>query len=298
MTSKSYRCGYVPILGRPNVGKSTLTNSLLKFKLSVVTRKPQTTRHRALGILNGPDYQMILLDTPGFLEPSYRLQELMVRTAMATLAEGDAVLLMTEPEADTFAELSRLLEGLEASGKPVVLAINKIDLVGKPALLPLIEHFTKLFPFKEIVPISALEGDGTDHLQEVLAGYLPEGPPLYPPDEITDRPERFFVAEMIREKVFRLYGAEIPYSTAVIIEEFKDRKPPAKNYIRAAVIVERASQKGVLIGKGGVALKRLGRLVREEVEAFLEREVYLELQILVRDKWRKRDSVLKDLGYR
>jgi GTP-binding protein Era len=297
MVQHRYRCGYVPILGRPNVGKSTLANSLLKFKLSVVTRKPQTTRHRALGILNGKDYQMILLDTPGILEPTYRLQELLLRTAMATLAEGDVVLLMSEPEPDTFAEHSRLFEQLQVSGKPVVLAINKIDLIARSDLLPLIDHFTKLFPFKEVVPISALKEDGTDRLEEVLAGFLPAGPPLYPPNEITDRPERFFVAEMIREKVFQLYGAEIPYSTAVAIEEFKERTPPAKNYIRAAVFVERDSQKGVIIGKGGKALKRLGRLVRQEVESFLEREVYLELQILVKDKWRKKDSLLRDLGY-
>jgi GTP-binding protein Era len=162
----------------------------------------------------------------------------------------------------------------------------------------MIEHFTGLFPFREIVPISALKADGTDRLEEVLSDLLPPGPPLYPPDEITDRPERFFVAEMIREKIFQLYGEEIPYSTAVAIEEFKERIPPAKNYIRAAVYVERDSQKGVIIGKGGKALKRLGRLVREEVEAFLEREIYLELQVLVRDKWRKKDSLLRDLGYR
>jgi len=298
MPPANYRCGYVPVLGRPNVGKSTLTNSLLKFKLSVVTKKPQTTRHRALGILNGKGYQMILLDTPGILEPSYRLQEFLVRTAMATVAEGDVILLMTEPKADAFADHSRLFKQLKLSGAPVVLAINKIDLVGRTELLPMIEHFTGLFPFSEIVPISALKEDGTDHLQEVLAGFLPTGPALYPPDEITDRPERFFVAEMIRAKVFQLYGEEIPYSTAVAIEEFKERTPPAKNYIRAAVFVERDSQKGVIIGKGGKALKRLGRLVREDVEAFLEREIYLELHVLVREKWRKTDSTLRDLGYR
>lgn len=297
MVSKNYRCGYVPIIGRPNVGKSTLANTLLNFKLSAVTRKPQTTVHRTLGILSEKDYQMILLDTPGIFEPSYRLQELMVRTAMATLAEGDVVLLMTEPKAETPPDLSQLMEKLRISDKPVVLAINKIDLVARSKLLPLIDHFSKLFDFKDIVPISALKSDGTDRLKTVLAGLLPTGPPLYPPDEITDRPERFFVAEMIREKVFQLYGAEIPYSTAVAIEEFKERQPPAKSYIRAAVFVERESQKGVIIGKGGAALKRLGRLVREEVEAFLEREVYLELQILVRDKWRRKDSTLKDLGY-
>jgi GTP-binding protein Era len=297
-TSDNHKCGYVPILGRPNVGKSTLANSLLKFKLSVVTKKPQTTRHRALGILNGKDYQMILLDTPGILEPSYRLQEILVRTAMSTLGEGDVVLLMTEPKADAFADHSRLFEQIKLSRKPVVLAINKIDLVGRTELLPLIKHFTELFPFNEIVPISALKEDGMDHLKEVLAGFLPTGHALYPPDEITDRPERFFVAEMIRAKVFQLYGEEIPYSTAVAIEEFKERTPPAKNYIRAAVFVERDSQKGVIIGKGGNALKRLGRLVREDVETFLEREIYLELHVLVRDKWRRTDSTLRDLGYR
>lgn len=298
MMSDDFRCGYVPILGRPNVGKSTLANGLLKFRLSVVTKKPQTTRHRALGILNGEGYQMILLDTPGILEPSYRLQELLVKTAMATLADGDVILLLSEPEADSFSDRPGLLDRLKESGKPVVLAINKIDLVTKTDLLPLIEHFGGLFPFKEIVPISALKTDGIDRLEQVLAGYLPSGPPLYPPDEVTDRPERFFVAEMIREKIFNLYGEEIPYSTAVAIEEFKERVPPAKDYIRAAVFVERDSQKGVLIGKGGAALKRLGQTVRQEVESFLGRHVYLELHVLVREKWRKKDSMLRDLGYR
>jgi len=293
-----FKCGYVPILGRPNVGKSTLANKLLKFKLSAVTKKPQTTRHRVLGILNGDGYQMILLDTPGILDPTYRLQEYLVKAAMSTLSEGDVILLMTEPKADTFSDRPELTDRLQSGGKPVVLAINKIDLVAKEELLPLIDHFSRLFGFAEIVPISALEDDGLDRLERVLAKYLPQGPPLYPQDEITDRPERFFVAEIIREKIFILYGEEIPYSTAVVIEEFKEREPPAKSYIRAAIYVERNSQKGVMIGKGGAALKKLGQAVREEVEAFLGRAVYLELQVLVREKWRKKDSILRDLGYR
>jgi GTP-binding protein Era len=298
MTKESFKCGYVPIFGRPNVGKSTLANNLLQFKLSVVTKKPQTTRHRVMGILNGDGYQMILLDTPGILEPSYRLQEIFVKNALAAIDEGDVLLLMTEPSRETFSDHPELLKRLEGAARPAILAINKIDLIDKQSLLPLIEHFAELFPFKEIVPVSALKGDGVERLKEVLLKYLPAGPALYPPDEITDRPERFFVAEIIREKVFRLYGEEIPYSTAVTVEEFTERTPPAKDYIRAAIYVERESQKGVLVGKGGKALKRLGQHVRQEVEALLERHVYLELTVLVREKWRKKDSLLRDLGYR
>jgi GTP-binding protein Era len=298
MTEEEFKCGYVSILGRPNVGKSTLANSLLQFKLSVVTRKPQTTRHRVLGILNGEGYQMILLDTPGILEPSYRLQEIFLKNALGAIDQGDVLLLMTEPNKETFADHPELLRRIESAAKPALLAVNKIDLIRKEDLLPLIEHFAALFPFKEIVPISALKGDGTDRLREVLLAYLPKGPALYPPDEITDRPERFFIAEIIREKIFRLYGEEIPYSTAVTIEEFTEREAPAKHYIRAVIYVERESQKGVLIGREGSALKRLGQYVREEVEHFLGRQVYVELRILVKEKWRKKDSMLSDLGYR
>jgi len=292
-----FKCGYVPVLGKPNVGKSTLTNKLLRFKLSAVTSKPQTTRHRVLGILNGEGYQMILRDTPGILDPSYRLQELLLKTAMSTLSEGDVILLMTEPVPDSFSEHPHLLKKLEASGKPLILAINKIDLVPKPQLLPIIDHYRGVLPFSEIVPVSALKDDGLDRLEEVLVKYLPEGPPLYPPEEVTDRPERFFAAEIIREKIFLSYGEEIPYSTAVVVEEFKEREPPAKSYVRAAIYVERESQKGIMIGKGGSALKKLGRSARQELEAFLGRPVYLELRVLVREKWRNKDSLLRDLGY-
>jgi GTP-binding protein Era len=298
MGSREFKCGYVPIVGKPNVGKSTLANELLRFRLSAVTRKPQTTRHRALGILSGDGYQIILLDTPGILDPSYRLQELLVKTAMSALDEGDVVLLMSEPEPESFSGNTGLLERLEKSRVPVILAINKIDLVAKPEILPLIKHFSDLFPFKEIVPISALRADGTERLRELLVRWLPVGPPLYPPDEVTDRPERFFVAEIIREKIFQLYGEEIPYSTAAHVEEFTERAAPAKDYVRAAVYVERSSQKGVLIGKGGKALRRLGRQAREEIESLLGRQVYLELQVVVREKWRKKDAILRDLGYK
>ncbi|MDZ7373198.1 MAG: GTPase Era [candidate division KSB1 bacterium] len=295
-TESTFRVGYVAILGRPNVGKSTLMNALLGQKLSIVSPKPQTTRHRILGILSGRDYQIVFFDTPGLLDPRYKLQEMMLKSAERAAQDADELLFLIEALPESHELDFQWIERLNVQQKPAVLAINKIDLVAKDLLLPLIDECQKRYNFQEIVPISALKQDGIDILRDVLVRYLPTGPPLYPQDMLTDHPERFFVAEIIREKIFRRYGEEIPYSTTVVIDEFKER-PGAKDYIRASIYVEKPSQRKILIGKRGEALKRIGQEAREEIEAFLGRPVFLELWVGVMEKWRQREPILRQLGY-
>ena len=293
----NFKAGYVALIGRPNVGKSTLMNSLLGQKLSIVTPKPQTTRHRVLGILSDTEYQMIFLDTPGLLIPRYKLQETMVKAAKSAIEEADILLFMIEPE-DKISPANRsILSDLIQTKKPLIISINKIDLIEKDKLLPIIENYLKSFSLTSIIPISALKADGLDKLKQLLIDNLPVGFPFYPPDTITDQPERFFVAEIIREKIFQKYGEEIPYSTTVTVEEFKERDL-GKDYIRAVIYVERNSQKGIIIGKQGAALKRVGQFAREEIELFLGRSVYLELFVKVKEKWRKKEGILRELGYK
>lgn len=294
--SPNFKAGYVALIGRPNVGKSTLMNALLGQKLSIVTPKPQTTRHRVLGILSGNEYQVIFLDTPGLLIPRYKLQETMVKAARNAIEEADVLLFMIEPE-DKISQANRsILSELTQTKKPVILAINKIDIMEKDKLLPIIEYYSKKFDLASIIPISAIKADGLDTLKQILIENLSEGFPFYPLETITDQPERFFVAEIIREKIFQKYGEEIPYSTTVTIEEFKEREK-GKDYVRAMIYVERDSQKGIIIGKQGAALKRVGQIAREDIEVFLGRSVYLELFVKVKEKWRQNEKVLKDLGY-
>ena len=294
-TFQGFKSGYVAILGRPNVGKSTLLNQMLKMKLSIVTPKPQTTRKKVLGILNGENYQIVFIDTPGIIDPKYNLQKVMMKYVRHAIDDADVVLYMVDAAAprQQFDDVASHLQGVE---KPVVLVLNKVDLVKKDQLLPMIDAYRQVHDFKAIIPISALKGDGVDRVVEELVKLLPEGHPYYPSDYVTPEQERFFVAEIIREKIFLLYGEEIPYSTHVEIEEFKER-PGHKDYIRAVIYVEKNSQKGILIGKQGQALKRVGQLAREEVEAFLGRPVYLELFVKVNEDWRKSDTKIRRLGY-
>jgi GTP-binding protein Era len=291
-----FSCGYVAVAGRPNVGKSTLTNRLLNFPLSIVTRKPQTTRQRLLGILTGEDHQVIFLDTPGMLVPRYALQKVMNEAAWAAVEDADVVLLLTEPVADDFNGDTRILERLKKLGKKVILAINKIDLISKPSLLPLTEHFTELYEFEDIVPISALKDDGIDILKRAIIEALPTQQPFYPPDEITDKPMRFFAGEIVRQKVFELYGEEIPYSVAAVVDEYKEREE-GKDYIRVDVIAERDTQKAILIGRKGEAVKKLGRAAREAIEAFVGKPVYLEIRVQVKKNWRKEEGSAKRYGH-
>jgi GTP-binding protein Era len=294
-SSADFVCGYVAVAGRPNVGKSTLVNKLLNFPLSIVTSRPQTTRHRVLGVLNEEGYQVIFLDIPGLVEPKYRLQDLMVKAAWSAIEEADLVLLMAEPRAPDLDRENRVFKRLRDSKKKVILVINKIDLVTKPDLLPVIRTYTDRFPFEDVVPISALKDDGLDVLKRTIVSSLPKRPPYYPPEELTDRPQRFFVSEIIREKVFEQFGEEIPYSVAVVVDEYKERES-GKDYIRAILICERDSQKAMLIGKGGGALKRLGSAARGEIEGFVGKSVYLDLKVEVRKKWRKDEKTIRRLG--
>jgi len=293
---KESKAGYIALIGKPNVGKSTLMNALLGLKLSIVTPKPQTTRHRILGILSEEKTQMIFLDTPGLLKPRYKLQDKMLNAARRAMEESDVLLILVEPLEKIPDEIISIFSSIKGSQKPVILVINKIDTIEKKKLLPIIDNYAAQFNFTKIFPISALKQEGLNELKSSLKENLPMGFPFYPDDMITEHPERFFVSEIIREKIFQNYGEEIPYSTTVLIEEFKEREG-RKDFIRANIIVEKDSQKGILIGKKGAALKKVGSASRYQIEQFLGRKVYLELFVKVREKWRKKDAFLKEFGY-
>ncbi len=289
---KLFRCGYAALLGRPNVGKSTLVNQLIGQKVSIVTRKPQTTRNRVLGILSDPGFQLILLDTPGVINPNYGLQRTMMRTVTSAVRDADVVLFLADATFDTPDTLS-----LEyAGGKPVILVLNKMDKIAKENALPLVEEYQKLREFVDVVPISALKGRNVDALLRVITRHLPEGPRLYPEEMISEHPERFFVAEIVREKIFEKYRQEVPYATQVNIVSYDEREGE-KDVIEAEIVVERDSQKGILIGKGGLALKAVGVAARVDIEEFLQRPVYLRLFVKVRDDWRNKDTFLKSYGF-
>lgn len=290
---EEFRSGYVAIIGQPNVGKSTLLNALVGRKLSIVTPKPQTTRHRVLGILSGPQFQCIFLDTPGIIQPHYRLHEAMMHAVESALGDADLLLFMVDARRKDVSEevLSRVV-----TDRPALLVLNKIDLIKKEDALPLADKLSKLHAFESVIPISALNGYQVDVLKEEIIARLPPGPPYYPPEIVSEHPERFFVSEIIREKIFEQYRQEIPYSTQVNIVVFEERDD-RKDFIDAEIVVERETQKGILIGKGGSALKRLGTTARRDIEAFLERSVYLQLHIKVRADWRDRPGFLRSYGY-
>lgn len=294
---KDFKSGYVAIVGKPNVGKSTLVNDFLGCKLSIVTPKPQTTRKRIMGVLTKENYQIVFYDTPGIMEPKYELQKYMVKEAYDAVKDADIILMLVEPfELPGRAE-KEVLRRLFQMHIPVMLAINKVDLVEKDSLIPIISAYGEEFKFTEIVPISALKSINLDLMLALLVKYLPQGEPFFPEDYITDYNERFLASEIIREKVFEYYGEEIPYSTTVEIDEFKEREE-GKDFIRAIIYVERESQKGIIIGEDGKAIKRVGVIAREEIEKQIDRKVYLELWVKVMEKWRKDKSKLQRLGYK
>jgi GTP-binding protein Era len=297
VNERVHKAGYAAIVGEPNVGKSTLLNALLDQKLSIVTSKPQTTRQRVLGILSTADFQIVFLDTPGLLRPQYLLHKKMLQSAELALQDGDVILVLTEVSRGH--ELPAPVEQALApfvGRKKIVLVINKVDTIDRQQILPVIDHFARSQKFNDIVPVSALRRENLEDLLRTIVRDLPVHPPFYPPDVISAQPERFFAAELIREKIFEQFREEVPYSTAIEIAEFKEREE-GKTYISANIIVERESQKGILIGKGGAALKKVGETARGAIEQFIGRPVYLDLHVKVREKWREKEGWLKRLGY-
>lgn len=291
--------GTVAIIGRPNVGKSTLLNLLVKFKLSAISPKPQTTRHKILGILTGEGYQVAFLDTPGLpYETRSELNRRLVSGALEALEEADLVIMLVEPKPPADIE-RRIMREIKRDGKPAILVINKIDLIEKPRLLPIIEEYSRSYPFAEIVPISAVKSEGVDILLKIIVEHLPEGEPVFAEDDITDRPERFLVGEIIREQVFNAYAQEIPYAVAVEIENFQESSPEhaGKDHIQATLYVDKESQKAILIGRGGEMLKRIGSQARQNIEALTERPVFLELWVKVHPDWQKDRAFLQRIGY-
>ena len=295
-TENSFKCGYIALIGVPNVGKSTLLNRLVGEKLSITSPKPQTTRHRLLGILNLPAAQLLFLDTPGILEPQGVLNQTLVQAAFTALAEAEVVVWLVEPKQPDPRDRV-LLPHLRALPRPLIVAINKIDLVAKPRLLPLIGAYHELCPRAPIVPLSALLGDGLEDLLAEILKLLPAAPPLYPEDQGTDSSERFLAAELIRERLFHHTGEEVPYAVAVLIEEFDESRRPELIRIRAIIYVERESQKGIIIGKQGRLLKLIGQEARTQMEALLGARVYLELWVKVWKNWRRDPRAIRTLGY-
>jgi len=291
----AFRSGHVVIIGRPNVGKSTLFNALIGERLSIATPKPQTTRNNVLGILTTPRAQMLFLDTPGLLAPHYRLQEVMRRQIQNALQEVDVLLAIVDAVDFESSFDPDVREALGGVNVPVVIALNKIDLIGADQIERGLSSLRGAIDVQEILPVSAARGDNVTQLRSVLEATLPPGPQFYPDDMLTEQPERFFVSELIREEVFLKLRQEIPYAVAVRVDEFREDRP--KIYIRAEVIVERDSQKGIVIGAKGKTLKTIGKNARQKIEAFLASPVYLDLHVKVMENWRKKDTALRGLGY-
>jgi len=300
MSGKEYplfKSGFIGIIGRPNVGKSTLLNSLIGDKIAITTHKPQTTRNKIMGIKNIENGQLIFLDTPGIHKVSSPLNQFMVATAMDTFRNADILLLLVEVTSGIHRDDQHIVNSLQDIRLPVILIINKIDLVRKNIILPLMDRFRQIFPFTEIIPVSALSNEGVPILIEQLWKLLPEGPRYFPEDMMTDRTERFIASEIIREKITLLTHQEIPYATAVVVETFKEDE--SKNLIRiqAAINVAKDSQKGILIGKKGSMLKEIGKRARLDMEKFFAARIYLELFVRVRKDWTHDPRMLKEFGY-
>lgn len=295
-----HKSGFVNIIGKPNVGKSTLMNALVGERMSIITNKPQTTRHRIIGILSEEDYQIVFSDTPGMIEdPGYKMQEMMNAFVNSTFEDADLMIFVTTVE-ENYDPEDPIFDRLRAIEAPLFLVINKTDKVESARVLELIQWWNERLDFKEIIPTAALHKANTDTLLEQILRYLPEGPVFYPKDQLTDRPERFFVSEIIREKVLELYHQEVPYSVEVIVQSFKEtetKSGEALVRIGAEIFVARQSQKAIIIGKGGSAIKRLGTVARKSLEKWLEQKVFLELHVKVKDNWRDDDRLLKHFGY-
>lgn len=293
---EDFHSGYVSIIGRPNVGKSTLLNSILGEKIAIVTPKPQTTRNRIMGIRTFPDAQIIFMDTPGIHKPRHRLGETMVKTALEAIGGVDIVLLMVEPREPERNDLS-IIEQLGNVRASVFLVINKIDTVRKKEILPLIARFSDIYPFRHIIPVSAMKKDGIELLLEKVRITLPSGPKYYPDDIVTDQIERFMASEIIREKIMHVTEQELPYSVAVEVIRWEERSD-GMIMISSNIYVERDSQKAIIIGKGGSLLKTIGSAARLDIEKLLNAKVFLELWVKVQKNWRNDLRLLKELGYK
>jgi len=292
-----YKSGFISILGRSNVGKSTLFNRILGEKIAIIAERPQTTRNRILGIKNMEEGQLVFIDTPGIHEGRTELNRRMVRTALATAQDANVILFMIDASSPLLERDRRMIESVKKSEAVPFLAINKTDLVRKGALLPMIDQYQRLYPFHAIIPVSAVAGEGVEVLLDEILKVLPESPPYFPEEMITDQPERFLASEIIREKVILNSYQEIPYSSAVAIDEFKEHPDRNLIVIKATIHVEKDSQKGILIGKGGQKLKRIGEQARKEMEDFFTRRVYLELWVNVEKGWTQDPGMLSRLGY-
>lgn len=301
MNENIHKAGFVNIIGRPNVGKSTLMNAIVGEKMSIITNKPQTTRHRIIGILSSDEFQIVFSDTPGIIsDPLYKMQEAMNSFVNTTFHDSDVMLFVTDAT-ENYPDDDPIIEKLKKVEAPLFLIINKIDTVDDKRVIELIQLWNKRIQFKETVPISALKKKNVPKVLELLIDNIPESPPFYPKDQLTDKPERFFVGEIIREKILEFYHQEIPYSTEVLVDSFKEGETNSGvpiTRIDATIYVMRKSQKPILIGKGGSAIKRLGSEARKSLEKWLEQRVHLELHVKISDDWRDDDRMLKHFGYK
>lgn len=295
---KGHKSGFISIIGRPNVGKSTFLNRVIGQKIAIMSDKPQTTRNKVQGVLTTNDAQFIFIDTPGIHKPKHKLGDFMMKVAQNTLKEVDVILFMVNAQEGFGRGEEFIIEKFQSVRTPIFLVINKIDQVHPDELLKLIESYKDKYKFSEIIPISALEGNNVDTLLDQIKEYIPEGPQFYPADQVTDHPERFIVSELIREKALHLTREEIPHSLAVIIDKMERREEKDVVHVMATIIVERDSQKGIVIGKQGKMLKEIGKRARVDIENLLGSKVFLELWVKVQKDWRNKMSQLRDFGFR
>ena len=296
--SNNFKSGFISIIGRPNVGKSTFLNRVVGQKIAIMSDKPQTTRNKVQGVVTGENSQMIFIDTPGIHKPKHKLGDFMVKSARNTLKEVDVIMFMVNANEPIGGGDRFIIDLLQNTETPVFLVINKIDLVHPDDLLTTITSYTKEYDFAEIVPLSALNGNNVERLMETLTRYLPEGPKYYPDDQVTDHPERFIISEFIREKVLHLTREEIPHSVAVVIEKIERDEDRGLVDVSATIIVDRDSQKGIVIGKKGALLKEIGTKARHDIEMLLGSKVFLELWVKVQKDWRNKPGQLREFGFR
>jgi len=289
------KAGFVSFLGRPNAGKSTLLNRIVGHKLAIVSDKPQTTRRRIVGVKNYADAQVVFVDTPGVHKPTHRMNVRMVDVALEAMRNVDVLCLVVDSSVKAGPGDRYLLTLLKDVKTPSILALNKVDLIAKPKLLPVIDHYQRAHPFVEIVPISAVDGTNVDVLENLFIKYLPEGQPLYPTDYVTDQPERFFVGEIVREQVLQMTHDELPFSTAVVVDRIETAEDGITN-IYCTILVERESQKPIVIGRAGAMIKQVGTAARAELERYLESRVFLDLHVKVKSQWRDDERLLDELG--